>query len=383
MKKFAMWAAISLILLPGAPVAARPGHYCMGQRATIVGTEGDDRIEGTWHSDVIAARGGWDYVKGGQGDDLICLGPGGRFRERDQAVGDKGRDRLLGGAGQDSLSGGKGKDILWGGVGHDRAEGGGKPDLIIGGPGRDHLHGEEGPDVLKGRGGPDHLEGKQGEDLLVGGNEGAGGDIVDYYRARSGVVVDLRVGRARGGRGVGVDRLIGIEGVQGSDHFDRLIGNSKDNLLEGHFGGDVLKGKAGDDCLNPGPDVNRAYGNEGYDAYSANPGFFSDCVREPFEGPIVGDVLRGGLTLDLAAGTAETLRESSTLFGIEAAFGTYGADTLMGDAGRNYLYGGPGRDSLEGRENDDRLDGAGSYDNLDGGDGTDACRNGEVETSCE
>jgi uncharacterized delta-60 repeat protein len=62
---------------------------CLGKRATIVGTQGKDRLVGTPHRDVIAALGGRDEVRGLAGPDLICGG--------------KGRDKLLGGAGHDEV----------------------------------------------------------------------------------------------------------------------------------------------------------------------------------------------------------------------------------------------------------------------------------------
>ncbi|MFL5898032.1 MAG: hypothetical protein ACJ76D_06160 [Solirubrobacterales bacterium] len=62
---------------------------CLRKKATIVGTDGRDRLTGTPHRDVIAALGGADEVRGLAGPDLICGG--------------KGQDRLFGGAGADEV----------------------------------------------------------------------------------------------------------------------------------------------------------------------------------------------------------------------------------------------------------------------------------------
>lgn len=55
------------------PVAhgQKPG-LCEGFSATIVGTNGSERIDGTSGNDVISARGGDDIVFGHGGDDIIC-----------------------------------------------------------------------------------------------------------------------------------------------------------------------------------------------------------------------------------------------------------------------------------------------------------------------
>jgi len=56
----------------GAP--ADSAATCLGERATIVGTEGDDLIAGTSKDDVIVALGGNDVINAHGGDDLVCAG---------------------------------------------------------------------------------------------------------------------------------------------------------------------------------------------------------------------------------------------------------------------------------------------------------------------
>ena len=60
---------------PAKPGAA-PRVECQGLRATIVGSSKPDRISGTNHRDVIAARAGNDEVHGKGGNDVICAGRG-------------------------------------------------------------------------------------------------------------------------------------------------------------------------------------------------------------------------------------------------------------------------------------------------------------------
>lgn len=88
-----------------------------GQRCTIVGTAGPDKLIGTPRADVICGRGGDDVIYGRAGD-----------------------DRLLGGPGADVLHGGPGRDLLDGGAGNDELYGGRGADRLRGGPGRNRCH---------------------------------------------------------------------------------------------------------------------------------------------------------------------------------------------------------------------------------------------------
>jgi hypothetical protein len=87
---------------------------CAGQKATIVGTSGPDRLKGTVGEDVIAAQGGDDKVSGLRGDDIVCGGAG-----ADLLRGQGGDDKLRGGGGKDELGGGGGSNRCRGGKGAD------------------------------------------------------------------------------------------------------------------------------------------------------------------------------------------------------------------------------------------------------------------------
>ncbi len=88
---------------------------CRGEPATIVGTDGADKLTGSPAADVIAALGGNDKVSGLAGNDTICGGSG-----KDTLKGGKGSDKLYGESGKDILKGGPGKDKLKGGPGKDK-----------------------------------------------------------------------------------------------------------------------------------------------------------------------------------------------------------------------------------------------------------------------
>jgi Ca2+-binding RTX toxin-like protein len=83
---------------------------------------------------------------------------------------------------------------------------------------------------------------KGGDDYLVGGD---GLDVAAFVN-RDGVFVDLGAGTAVG---EGNDTLAGIEGAQGGDGSDTLIGDDGTNLLFGAGGSDTVSGLAGDDTI--------------------------------------------------------------------------------------------------------------------------------------
>ena len=84
--------------LVDAAVAAEAVFRCAGRRATIVGSDGKDKLNGTRRADVIVGNGGRDVLRGRGGRDRLCGG--------------KGRDRLIGGGALDRLLGGPGRDLL-------------------------------------------------------------------------------------------------------------------------------------------------------------------------------------------------------------------------------------------------------------------------------
>lgn len=87
-------------------------------------------------------------------------------------------NRLIGGAGNDTLVGTAGNDMISGGRGHDS---------IVGGAGSDKLIGGYGDDVLTGGEGDDHLIADTGQDTLIGG----GGRDVFEIRFGGGVTTHI------------------------------------------------------------------------------------------------------------------------------------------------------------------------------------------------
>lgn len=106
----------------------------------------------------LEMRLGNDYV------DTSALGP--EFRAH--VLGDKGRDVVKLGAGDDFFNGYLGRDRVWGGDGDDFLRPGEGRDLAYGEGGNDQLMGLDGPDELHGGEGDDLVNGGPGDDLLFG-----------------------------------------------------------------------------------------------------------------------------------------------------------------------------------------------------------------------
>ena len=164
----------------------------------VLGSVGDEVINGRKGDDALFGGGGDDYLVGSVGDDSLYGGEG-----DDRLIGGSGRDVMMGGAGEDHISGHRGRDYVEGGAGDDRLYGYSGMDTLVGGEGRDALYGGSGRDALYGgvgndamRGGSsadtlyggegdDHIKGDSGADVIIGG---AGRDVL-YGGAESDVFI--------------------------------------------------------------------------------------------------------------------------------------------------------------------------------------------------
>jgi Ca2+-binding RTX toxin-like protein len=110
----------------------------------IIGSEGDDRIQGGNGSNLIIGLAGNDIIHGGNGYNIIIGGPG-----DDQLYGGGGNNIIIaGGQGTNQIYGGKGNNVLIAGSGNT---------LIVAGHGNDKLYGGAGNDVLIGGAGADYF----------------------------------------------------------------------------------------------------------------------------------------------------------------------------------------------------------------------------------
>ena len=93
----------------------------------IIGRAGNDTITGTAFHDTIHGGGGNDTLTGGGRGDILT-----GDRGSDTMTGSAGRDTLNGGHGSDTVSGSGGNDVLNGGLGIDTLSGGAGHDVLQG-----------------------------------------------------------------------------------------------------------------------------------------------------------------------------------------------------------------------------------------------------------
>ncbi|MCK5813239.1 MAG: hypothetical protein KAH03_03230 [Cocleimonas sp.] len=103
----------------------------------IVGTEGDDLLNGNHDNNRMQGLGGDDRLLGRQGNDVM--------------LGGSGDDQLYGGSGDDNLIGGSGDDYLAGGRGNNQLSGGNGNDILNSRLGNDFLDGGSGNDTARVR----------------------------------------------------------------------------------------------------------------------------------------------------------------------------------------------------------------------------------------
>jgi Ca2+-binding RTX toxin-like protein len=177
--------ALSVALLSDRDFAGAQALDCDGRTPTIIGTPGDDLLNGTAGDDVIVALEGNDHINGNDGNDIVCAGDGDDIVNagggNDRVFGSGGADVLNGSTGDDELFGGEGDDKLNASEGADELHGEAGNDTLNTGPGSDIAFGGEGNDVLNGADGDDALDGGTGDDILKGG---AGDDAVDGGEGR-------------------------------------------------------------------------------------------------------------------------------------------------------------------------------------------------------
>lgn len=244
------------------------------------------------------------------------------------------------GTNSDSLDGGAGNDKIYGGTGNN---------ILIDGSGDDLVYGNAGDDTFIAGPGNDTYDG------------GAGFDTVDMSAATVGVTANLSLKTATG---LGIDKLVSIEGVIGSAHDDILTGSSADNKIAGGAGDDIIYGGAGNDVL---------YGGDGNDAIDGGSG--NDVIYDGAGDDVVtagdgDDYIYAGSGLDKYVGGSGfdtvdysnatgpinvdaskkiiTGFTSDTIDGIEKIVGTSFDDYFKGSKSANFFDGGAGNDTFRG-----------------------------------
>jgi Ca2+-binding RTX toxin-like protein len=291
-----IWTSANFAMAPDAEIEelrAAPNAYSLaltgnGFRNLIVGTSGNDEIDGKGGVDTLIGGAGNDFYivddtfdvvseSDGQGYDTVIAETSYRLADHIEAlkaaagsssvnlagnaltnviIGNLGANRIEGLDGDDLLYGDGGNDIIYGGNGQDVIFGGMGSDQLDGGEGNDTLYGDVGNDILKGSSGYDIIYGGSGDDSLFGGD----GDD----RLYGDVGKDIIDG------GAGYDRLYGGTGnnkLLGQSGHDTLYGGMHSDTLQGGNGNDKLYGDASNDSLDGGAGRDTLSGGWGKDAF--------------------------------------------------------------------------------------------------------------------
>jgi Ca2+-binding RTX toxin-like protein len=312
---------------------------------SIVGSDGDNKLEGLGGNDTLEGGGGNDMLLGGTGADTLMGGAG-----NDTIDGGVVTDRVRYGMDNNRvtyISSSAGVNIDLSGITGDGSAGSGTATDGLGGTDTlinvNIVHGSAHDDtimgssalifeVFYGEAGNDRIDGGLVTDTLNGDNTNA----VEYGNASAAVNVRLgnaadtaNVGAATGG--AGDDALFNMTQVRGSAYDDILTGWNNANQTE------QFEGRGGDDTIDGGGSLDLVR-------------FFSATA---------------GVRVNLATGVATSLGADAgigtdTLFNIEGIRGSAHADSLTG--------GNVANDELEffqGLAGNDTIDGGSGYDRVD------------------
>ncbi|MDX6242267.1 MAG: hypothetical protein QOG10_7224, partial [Kribbellaceae bacterium] len=347
---------------PGAPVPSDP----VDESTTAATGDGNDRILGGAGVDTVSAGGGDDLADVAGGNDLACGQEG-----KDTLRGGANADQLWGGSGTDVLYGDAGLDQVFGNTGDDVAYGGTEADVIEGNNGKDWATGGAGNDLVYGGtraagrtdSGGDDLYGDTGDDRLIGDN----GTVDDPASAADPAAIPFDLDGATPAAGVG-DRIHGGDGddtAYGGLGNDEVNGNGGNDHLEGNNGADVVHGNDGEDAI-VGGSFQQASAGVGVGRPDSGDQLFGDA------GPdlLAGDNAVLSVVTDPAA-TAPVTRQRGFALGHAVTLLDLGLTPAANTSGNDQMSGGDGQDVLYGQGGEDRAKGDGDDDYVEGGQASD------------
>jgi Ca2+-binding RTX toxin-like protein len=351
---------------------------------TVLGTGGDDEIDGSENADILLGGVGADDIIGGPDDDII-VGDSGKL---DYDTGDADlttldliltTDNILPAPGGiDEISGGEANDTILGGDEGDFISG---DDTLLGNPssptGEDIIVGDQGEivfingilarikttDTVPGDGGSDTIEGNEENDIILGG---VAGDYL-YGHTEDDIIIgdegQLKFNLASGSGGDDdpqtLDLIETINAALGDS--DTIYGDSGEDIILGGTAGDDIWGNSENDLI---------LGDSGK---VIMPGEVIDMVMTT--DPAVGgdDVIEGNEDQDIILGGAESddiwgHEDNDVILGDNGKItmpdevieliettdpGIGGSDTIEGNAGEDIIFGGADSDDIWGNDAND------------------------------
>jgi Ca2+-binding RTX toxin-like protein len=219
------------LAISAAQITGGAGVDTIAGFENLTGSNFNDYLTGDWRNNVLSGGRGNDVLDGGGwGVDTASYA--------DAAAGVTVSLALQG----YQNTGGAGSDML---IGIDALTGSAFADVLIGDDAVNQLIGGAGDDILRAGLGNDVLRGGAGADMIDGG--GGASDTASYVDATAGVVISLAVAGAQNTGGGGLDTLLNIENLIGSNYADTLIGGAGANIIVGGLGADTMTGGGGAD----------------------------------------------------------------------------------------------------------------------------------------
>lgn len=446
-------------------VASHLTNYTLGANIEggLILASGNANLTGNNINNVLYAGDGNNVLNGGAGKDAACYifskstvtvslaiigiqttkGSGSdKLIGIEDLIGSNHHDNLTGNSANNTLNGAAGADIMTGGNGSDVYYVDNVGDKIIetnvdaSTGGVDAVYSLIANYTLTSRvenghiltTGTANLTGNNLNNFLYAGrgdnvlNGSSGTDTASYIYAGSAVAVNLANNLAQTTNGSGLDKLVAIENLTGSNYNDTLTGNNTNNTLNGGLGNDILNGGTGADTLLGGEGSDSYYvdntGDKVLESIATASLGGTDTVLSYLSNYLLGsniengrilttntanltgnsldnvlyagsgnNVVNGGAGFDTAsylhtssaitANLSNTTAQvsggsgSDTLISIENLVGSNYNDTLTGNSANNILNGGQGNDTLNGGAGNDLLIDGPGQDRLTGGAGND------------
>lgn len=264
---------------------------------------------------------------------------------------------LMGSDADDKLNGTNSHELIWAGIGNDIINAAGGDDIIYGGDGDDTINAGDGNDIIRGETGNDTLNGGKGDDTYYFENN-HGNDIIHDTEGNNKLVftdgisaddynmsIDAKFGfvltHKETGETISMPDFLTnplnynfvFEGEShtegGLDDREVIEGTDADDYLEAGDGFNIFYGGEGNDTLAGGKDMDFMYGGDGDDLLLGRNG-----VNVLFGGNGNDTIYDGDDGSYLSGGDGD-----------DFLYGGGGADVLDGGAGNDYLQGDHGGDT--------------------------------------